>query len=77
MIKRYIKELGIQTWGQALMAWLISNPMIACIIPATSKPSRIKENAIVGNISLPKELNEYILQEATRCLKAGDYRLFS
>ena len=72
-----LKEFGIQTWGQALMTWLISNPAVTCVIPATTKPSRIKENAAVGNISLPKELNDYILQEATRCLKPGNYRLFS
>ncbi len=72
-----LREFGIETWGQALMAWLISNPTVTCIIPATTKPSRIKENAAVGNISLPKELNEYIRQEAIRCLKSGNYKLFS
>ncbi len=60
---------GIQTWGQALLAWVLSDPRVSVAIPATSRPARIAENALVGNIgNLPKEFRDYFRDETERCL---------
>lgn len=78
---RYVKELkhqpdlkpltefGIQTWGQALLAWVIADPRVSTAIPATSRPERIFENALPGSLpTLPQELRDYVMHETERCL---------
>ena len=60
---------GIKTWAQALLAWILADMRISVLIPATSRPERIRENAAVGaSPVLPKELRTYIEKEAERCL---------
>ena len=68
-----LQEFGIRTWGQALMAWLLADSRVTVLIPATSKPQRIIENAAAGNVIIPPETRDYILAEAQRCLKPDRY----
>ncbi len=70
-----LKQYGIETWGQALMAWILADARITTLIPATTRPERIDENAAVGDISIPADAKEYILSEAQRCLAPGNYSL--
>ena len=44
-----LKEFGVETWGQALIKWVLSDPRCHVAIPATSRPGRITENAKAGN----------------------------
>ena len=60
---------GIRTWAQALLAWVVADSRVSVAIPATSRPSRIAENARAGAVdTLPNELREYIRHETERCL---------
>jgi len=60
---------GIETWAQALLAWILADTRVGVVIPATSKPERIRENALAGELPpLPKELRTYIEKETQRCL---------
>jgi diketogulonate reductase-like aldo/keto reductase len=64
-----LKEFGIETWAQALLAWVLSEPRITVTIPATSRPERVRENAAAGSVGqLPQDLRDYIRQETERCL---------
>ena len=64
-----LRAHGIETWAQALLAWILADTRISVVIPATSKPERIRENAAVGALPvLPPELRTYIEQETQRCL---------
>ena len=64
-----LAEYGIQTWAQALLAWVIADPRVSATIPATSRPERIYENALPGSVStLPQELRDYVRHETERCL---------
>jgi aryl-alcohol dehydrogenase-like predicted oxidoreductase len=43
-----LREFGIETWPQALLKWVLSDPRVDLVIPATSKPERTAENAAAG-----------------------------
>jgi aryl-alcohol dehydrogenase-like predicted oxidoreductase len=63
-----LKELGIRTWAQALLAWVLGDSRVSATIPATSRPERIQENALAGSLGpLPQELRNYVRQETERC----------
>lgn len=43
-LPEWAAELRIQTWGQFLLKWILAHPEVTCTIPATSNPSRVREN---------------------------------
>lgn len=64
-----LAQHGVRTWAQALLGWVVSNPIVTVAIPATSRPERIEENALAGSLgSLPQELRDYVREETERCL---------
>jgi diketogulonate reductase-like aldo/keto reductase len=44
-----LAELGVETWPQALLKWILSDPRVDLVIPATSRPERVMENAAAGS----------------------------
>jgi aryl-alcohol dehydrogenase-like predicted oxidoreductase len=45
---RPLAPFGVHTWSQALLKWLISDPRVTSVIPATSSPEHVQENAAAG-----------------------------
>jgi len=43
-----LRELGIETWAQALLKWVLSDERVHLPIPATSSPEHARENAAAG-----------------------------
>jgi diketogulonate reductase-like aldo/keto reductase len=43
-----LREFGVDTWGQALLKWVLSDVRVDVAIPATKRPERTRENAAAG-----------------------------
>jgi diketogulonate reductase-like aldo/keto reductase len=41
-------ELGIRSWAQYFLKWIVSHPAITCAIPATSRPEHVRDNVAAG-----------------------------
>ena len=64
-----LRDYGIGTWAQALLAWVVSDRRVSSTIPTTTRPERIQENAQAADAAeLPQHLRDYIRSEAERCL---------
>ena len=64
-----LRDCGIGTWAQALLAWVVSDRRVSATIPTTTRPERIQENAQAADAAeLPRNLRDYIRSEAERCL---------
>jgi aryl-alcohol dehydrogenase-like predicted oxidoreductase len=52
---------GVTTWAQVLLKWILSDPRVHVVIPATSRPGRMTENAAAGSPPwFPPDLRERI-----------------
>ena len=48
-------EIGCASWGQFFLRWILANPAVTCVIPATSKPQHMADNGAAGRAPLPDE----------------------
>jgi diketogulonate reductase-like aldo/keto reductase len=46
-------ELGIASWAQYFLKWIVSHPAVTCVIPATSKAAHMRDNAGAGMGAMP------------------------
>jgi aryl-alcohol dehydrogenase-like predicted oxidoreductase len=46
-------EIGCGTWNQLLLKFVLSQPAVTCVIPGTSSPQHMQENAATGVGELP------------------------
>jgi diketogulonate reductase-like aldo/keto reductase len=63
----WASELGIATWAQFFLKWIISHPAVTCAIPGTGNPKHMADNLGAGLRPLPdaaarKRMAEYFDQ---------------
>jgi diketogulonate reductase-like aldo/keto reductase len=46
-------ELGIHSWAQFFLKWIVSHPALTCVIPATAKPEHVRDNVSAGSGPFP------------------------
>lgn len=49
----YATELGIGSWAQFFLKWLIASPAVTVVIPATSNPVHMRDNMSAGIGPMP------------------------
>jgi diketogulonate reductase-like aldo/keto reductase len=64
-LPEWAAEINCTTWAQVLLKFVISNPAITCVIPATSKVSHVRDNMRAASGPLPNDdLRERIAAES-------------
>jgi diketogulonate reductase-like aldo/keto reductase len=46
-------ELGIASWAQYFLKWIVGHPAVTCAIPGTGRPEHMKDNLAAGEGVLP------------------------
>jgi diketogulonate reductase-like aldo/keto reductase len=46
-------ELGITSWAQYFLKWIVGHPAVTCAIPGTARPEHMRDNLGAGILPLP------------------------
>ncbi len=57
-------EAGCASWAQLFLRWILANPLVTCVIPATSKVRHLEDNMAAGAGPLPDETLRRRMAEA-------------
>jgi diketogulonate reductase-like aldo/keto reductase len=49
----WAQELGIASWAQYFLKWIVSHPAVTCAIPGTGKPEHMRDNLAAGYGRMP------------------------
>jgi len=49
----FAAEIGAQSWAQLILKFIISNPAVTCVIPATTRVDPVQENVAAARDPLP------------------------
>jgi diketogulonate reductase-like aldo/keto reductase len=48
-------ELGIASWAQYFLKWIVSHPAVTCTIPGTGRPEHMRDNLGAGTGTMPDD----------------------
>ena len=48
-------DLGVASWAQYFLKWIVGHPAVTCVIPGTGKPGHVADNVTAGFGALPDE----------------------
>jgi diketogulonate reductase-like aldo/keto reductase len=46
-------ELGIDSWAQYFLKWIVSHPAVTCAIPGTGRPEHMRDNLAAARGAMP------------------------
>jgi aryl-alcohol dehydrogenase-like predicted oxidoreductase len=62
-----LEQFGVTTWAQALLKWILSDPRVHCVLPATSSTEHALDNAAAGEGPwLDEDAREYVAALAAK-----------
>jgi diketogulonate reductase-like aldo/keto reductase len=48
-------EIGVASWAQYFLKWIVGHPAVSCAIPGTGRPAHVADNVAAGFGRLPDE----------------------
>ena len=57
-------ELGVESWAQFFLKWIVAHPAVTCVIPGTGKPEHMRDNLAAGTGPLPDAAQRARMAEA-------------
>jgi len=48
-------RIEIPRWAQLVLLWILANPAVTCVIPATADPDHAAENIEAARLPIPDE----------------------
>ncbi len=59
-LPKWAGEFGCESWAQLFLKYVLAEPAVACVIPATGNPEHMKDNlaAGFGRCSIPVSDNK-------------------
>jgi len=61
------ERFGVRTWSQVLLKWILSDPRVHSVLPATGNPDHAQENAQAGSPPwFDTDTREWVAREAAR-----------
>ena len=64
----WCSEFDIASWGQFFLKFILSNPLVSCVIPGTSKPTHALDNMMAGYGKLPDQKTRERMYQYIRSL---------
>ena len=49
----WASEIGCTSWAQVFLKWILANPAVTCVIPASSKVAHTMQNMLAGTGRMP------------------------
>ena len=46
-------EIGVASWAQYFLKWIVGHPAVTCVIPGTGRPEHVADNVAAGFGTLP------------------------
>jgi diketogulonate reductase-like aldo/keto reductase len=61
-------ELGIASWAQFFLKWIVSHPAVTCAIPGTARPDHMRDNLAAGQGPMPSAAQRKQMYESFAAL---------
>jgi diketogulonate reductase-like aldo/keto reductase len=61
-------ELGIASWAQYFLKWIVGHPAVTCAIPGTARPEHMADNLAAGRGALPEAAQRRRMAESYEAL---------
>jgi len=49
----WARDIACASWAQVFLKWILSQPAVTCVIPATRSPAHVRDNLAAASLPLP------------------------
>jgi len=67
-VPEWAKEIGCASWAQFFLTWILAQPAVTCVIPATRNPAHVADNLRAASGPMPDDATRRKMSEYFRSL---------